>query len=41
MPDDDERMDFGAVEEPMSQSEVKLAKTAGEFLFNQFCKIGN
>jgi hypothetical protein len=39
--DDDERMDFGAVEEPMSQSEVKLAKTAGEFLFNQLCKIGN
>ncbi|KAF8883641.1 hypothetical protein CPB84DRAFT_1850916 [Gymnopilus junonius] len=28
LPDDDERMDFGAVEEPLSQSEVKLAKTA-------------
>ncbi|KAF8901482.1 hypothetical protein CPB84DRAFT_1846772 [Gymnopilus junonius] len=28
LPDDDERMDFGTVEEPLSQSEVKLAKTA-------------
>lgn len=31
LPDDDERMDYGAVEEPMSQSEIKLAKTAGAF----------
>lgn len=33
MPDDDERMDFGAVDEPLSQSEIKLAKTAGMVIF--------
>lgn len=31
LPDDDEQMDYGAIDEPMSQSEIKLAKTAGMF----------
>ena len=31
LPDDDDSMELGAVEEPMSQSEIQLARTSGMF----------
>jgi hypothetical protein len=31
LPDDDDNMELGAVEEPMSQSEIQLARTYGTF----------